>query len=477
MKHILTGIFVIVFFLSIFGQKSELHPYFRDGDYTYALKIKSMEENKALIFSIKNYNAPIQDDIGSVITKVDYCGSTDFFLDLNVPNFKNIMIVDGIYNKLNYILLGTAISTQDNNPYFITLQYDINLESPKLIDKKPIGFPFFSSFNYSLVQDEENDKYYFAFNTSNGPEIDNEAIFIIFDKIGKIEKLISLDLNDITIFDHYYNNVNKKHYIFSGSNIFVYDSNIQLENSYDIYVPIDGIDWYVNEGRILDADDNHITIIGRWGSTKNIFTYEITLEDKNFIPGDYKTDLFPYHSYYFLRKISTNTHSYISANTDILETDISVPNKSYFWQLDKSGVIKRTYNFGGDFKKSLNIHDIDSKNNMLGLGYEFAIDNNIFVILSPNNDFEVNAINSSIFENVFQIIPNPASDLISITGLDNLDGLQLHIIDHTGRHAMNQTIGATSSVDVSNLVAGLYFVSIIDDHGRQIGTTQKLVKM
>lgn len=477
MKHILTGIFVIVFFLSIFGQKSELHPYFRDGDYTYALKIKSMEENKALIFSIKNYNAPIQDEIGTIVTKVDYCGSTDFFLDLSVPNFKNIMIVDGIFNKLNYILLGTAISTQDNNPYFITLQYDINLESPKLIDKKPIGFPFFSSYIYSLVKDEENNKYYLAFNTSNGPEMENEAIFTKLDQNGIIEKLISLDLNNITISDHFYNNVTKKHYIFSGSFITVFDSNIQLENSYDIFIPIDGIKWYVNEGRILDADDNHIRMIGRWGSTKTIFTYEITLKDKNFIPGDYKTDLFPDNSYYFLQKVSTKTHSYVSANTDFLETDISIPNKSYFWQLDKSGAITRTYNFESDFKKCLNIHDIDSKNNMLGLGYEYAIDNNIFVILSPNNDFEVNAINSSIFENVFHIIPNPATDLISITGLDDLHGLQLRIIDQTGRQAMNQSITATSHVDVSKLAAGLYFVSVIDDLGRQIGTTQKLVKM
>jgi hypothetical protein len=75
------------------------------------------------------------------------------------------------------------------------------------------------------------------------------------------------------------------------------------------------------------------------------------------------------------------------------------------------------------------------------------------------------------------IIPNPATDLISITVLNDLDGLQLRIIDQTGRQVVNQSITPHRYFDVSTLVAGLYFVSVIDDHGKQIGITQKLVKM
>lgn len=61
---------------------------------------------------------------------------------------------------------------------------------------------------------------------------------------------------------------------------------------------------------------------------------------------------------------------------------------------------------------------------------------------------------------VLSVYPNPTSDLVNITFKENVDNGQVQIIDVTGRVYFAQQVEGTQklTIDVSNLVQGLYFV-------------------
>lgn len=69
----------------------------------------------------------------------------------------------------------------------------------------------------------------------------------------------------------------------------------------------------------------------------------------------------------------------------------------------------------------------------------------------------------------FSVYPNPATDRLAISGVNGLN--EVSVIDVTGRTVM--TLGATNSIDVSGLAAGVYVVRIAIEQG--IGM-QKFVK-
>ena len=69
----------------------------------------------------------------------------------------------------------------------------------------------------------------------------------------------------------------------------------------------------------------------------------------------------------------------------------------------------------------------------------------------------------------FSVYPNPATDRLAISGVNGLN--EVSVIDVTGRTVM--TLGATNSIDVSGLAAGVYVVRIATEQG--IGM-QKFVK-
>ncbi len=68
----------------------------------------------------------------------------------------------------------------------------------------------------------------------------------------------------------------------------------------------------------------------------------------------------------------------------------------------------------------------------------------------------------------FQVVPNPASKFISITG-NELAGKQLMINDIAGRCVLSAVLGQTSqTINIEDLGAGLYFVQITDGNYREV---------
>ncbi len=80
--------------------------------------------------------------------------------------------------------------------------------------------------------------------------------------------------------------------------------------------------------------------------------------------------------------------------------------------------------------------------------------------------------NFDIFENAISIYPNPATSSISIDNKNNILLNSISIIDTNGR-AIFETKNVTTSIDISSLSKGVYFVRLNSEFGT---VTKKLVK-
>ena len=77
-------------------------------------------------------------------------------------------------------------------------------------------------------------------------------------------------------------------------------------------------------------------------------------------------------------------------------------------------------------------------------------------------------------ENAVKLFPNPTSDELNIQLLNSLNNTSLSIIDITGKTIITQTLNdSSSSIDVSNLLSGLYLLKLDSDKGSQ---TRRFVK-
>jgi hypothetical protein len=88
-------------------------------------------------------------------------------------------------------------------------------------------------------------------------------------------------------------------------------------------------------------------------------------------------------------------------------------------------------------------------------------------------------VNTEDFYSIaFTITPNPTSDLITITIAEGAASGSIQITDQTGRIVTTQDISTSqTTIDISALPSGLYFVSLTDRKGKRVGQMQKLVKM
>lgn len=79
--------------------------------------------------------------------------------------------------------------------------------------------------------------------------------------------------------------------------------------------------------------------------------------------------------------------------------------------------------------------------------------------------------------NTFSVYPNPANDMIIISGLNNDNENSLvDIIDLGGRVVISpQHLNANKSIDVSHLSTGLYFVQVKSENGEIIGTERIVI--
>lgn len=78
-----------------------------------------------------------------------------------------------------------------------------------------------------------------------------------------------------------------------------------------------------------------------------------------------------------------------------------------------------------------------------------------------------------VADNNFFVYPIPAKDLINFSNPNNFDIKQVTITDVTGKLVVSNPIISSNSIDVSNLQAGVYFITFATDAGT---TVKKFIK-
>ena len=94
------------------------------------------------------------------------------------------------------------------------------------------------------------------------------------------------------------------------------------------------------------------------------------------------------------------------------------------------------------------------------------------VTRASNTDTLLSSNQFAIGDNSFVVYPNPTRDLLSISNPNNLDIKNISVVDVNGRMVKNQA-GSLTQINVSDLNAGVYFVTIEAAEGK---TTKKFIK-
>ena len=464
-----------LFCISMFSQKDVLHTFQTVTDDSFSVSFKSMEDDKAIIFTVGNYSNNSMVDVESFLTKVDYCGEIDVFTKVSISDYTRIMLFDGVKNNDKYTFVGTALSQVDGKSYLITVSTSLDLSVMEVIDTRKVNYLFVINTYHNSTKDVNTGLNYLVFNLSNNFTGAKEALILSYSNTSVIEYLSGLDLEDIYITEYYYNTNIKKHFIISGSIVTVLNQQFEIINSYDIYVELDDKKIYNIEYKIMYADSEKAVLVGRWGSSRQLYTYTIGFNGNEFLSGEYRSDVFPEIKSYVLRKkTNQNNKIIVSVSTDELATSKDVPNINYLWQMDESGNILKTYQIKDSYKKSMRISDIDSNGNMLAIGYEYLPERNIFAILDDDSAFVVGTQDINENEKRFKIFPNPASDNISIP--NNIFTDHIQIFNYLGELIQNITINSDDDkkLKIDHLLPGQYIVIISNVNLNRYATFVKI---
>ena len=82
-----------------------------------------------------------------------------------------------------------------------------------------------------------------------------------------------------------------------------------------------------------------------------------------------------------------------------------------------------------------------------------------------------NLSNQSFDNDAFSLYPNPSSDFLNISNPNNVEIKNISVIDINGRTIKN--INSATTINVSDLNAGVYFVTIETAEGK---STKKFIK-
>lgn len=426
------------------------------------VNIKAMEDQRALIFLI-DYQP---DHFNTYLTKVDYDGNELFTTKINLDNYRDVMLVDGVESNGHYILIGTAVNTSDGKPYFITVRCEADITQMYIVDQRLIQYPVFTSYTYAIVPTNTNaGQFSFVFNIGVEKEQNSEMYFVSFGSEGLIYSLESLG-KGFTFTDHIYNTNTKKHYIVANKYIIIYNEENGIERYFDFFVNLDDVRYFNTEYKIISADDSKINLLGRWGSERALYTYTIYLDDEGWQQGSYNDDVFPNKKYYTLAKtVMPNTNAIISVSTDLLDGSRSNPNETYFWELDSDGLRLKTYRIDSNIKSFFAVTDVDKNCNMLGWGnylLNYSQSFNYF-IMPCDNKYLVGTDNVPITSSHFEVFPNPVINTLSIPL--KLINATITIYNLTGQKFISNTImtDTDTQIDVSHLVQGSYILSALKD--------------
>ena len=95
-----------------------------------------------------------------------------------------------------------------------------------------------------------------------------------------------------------------------------------------------------------------------------------------------------------------------------------------------------------------------------------------FVAKASNTDTLLGLDTNLISDKSFSIYPNPTTSVLNISNNNNLDIKNISVVDINGRVVKNQA-GSLTQINVSDLNAGVYFITIEAAEGK---TTKKFIK-
>jgi hypothetical protein len=86
-------------------------------------------------------------------------------------------------------------------------------------------------------------------------------------------------------------------------------------------------------------------------------------------------------------------------------------------------------------------------------------------------------VNENNTANAFNVFPNPANDMITISGLkEGTQHVLVSLFDISGREVIaTQQLNANGTLDVSAVNAGVYFVQLKKENGDFLGTQRVVV--
>lgn len=458
-----------------FSQKDMLFAYERESGDAYTIGFKSMEDGKAIIFTIDNFSGSIPVNLASYLTKVDYCGDIDVYTKAEVAGYNRLMFFDGVNNGEGYTFIATGINSANGQSYLMTVSSPLDLSSFEVIERTSIDYLFISSIDFHSIMDPNTELNYVAFSVSNNYSSDRAIMMLSYDNNGIIEKLSSIDVEDVSLYDYYYNASSQTHYLMSGSTITILNNTFEVINDYEIYVQLDDRKVFNFDYRILYADTSNVQLLGRWINTKSLYLYNVSFEGNEIVPGAYDDTSFPDIVTYVLRKkINQNNKIIVSVSTNELDTPVNVPNTNYFWELDQDGKILKTYKFNDAFKKNMRITDIDENGILLGVGYEYVPDRNIFVILDEESSFLVG--NQDLEDNVnnFVVYPNPNSGLFYINDSEFEGNVQIFNLLGQEVYRVELVENNEKGIDIGHLSSGQYYLIIKNKKGKQYSKITKI---
>jgi Secretion system C-terminal sorting domain len=98
-----------------------------------------------------------------------------------------------------------------------------------------------------------------------------------------------------------------------------------------------------------------------------------------------------------------------------------------------------------------------------------------YLLIDQNGDVLNTNIEATAVQDVFEISPNPATDLIKIKSLNQINDFNVLISDNSGKTVFAQPYLADMEINVKHLLSGIYFVQLLKN-GRVV-ETKKLIKL
>jgi hypothetical protein len=142
----------------------------------------------------------------------------------------------------------------------------------------------------------------------------------------------------------------------------------------------------------------------------------------------------------------------------VCSSDLSIPNDTYFWEMNTNGEIEKTYIFNSKYQKYLGIENIDANGNLFGLGYEYITKRNFFIIINEKSIFLSGTSITTIEKDEIDIYPNPTENDLNINAGETITSIQ--IFDKLGRlySCSTEIFDTNATLNVGNLPQGQYFI-------------------